>query len=281
MEDVSAGYTFGISTGTSPHEVWPNAPLALVAVEARFPAADTGPLRMPLFRALRDRLGAGWVIEGATQQSVDVAIGAAGVQHNMAVENLHRIMARDRTRAVTVRPESIVIESTRYQGYPAFRSLLSETFAAVQAELRPDGVTRLGLRYIDEISAPLLDGPHPWDDWLDPSLLSPRADGLIPQGWASAVQYETAKDQHLVLRYGTNDGPAVSPTSGLTRVSPAPTGPVFALDFDSFWQPSDIPAFSSPELVEACDRLHHPVRRLFDALISPRLIDEVFRKEPT
>lgn len=273
------GYTFGISSGTTTREVWSNPPLALVAVEARFPASDQGRLRMPLFRAIRDRLGPGWVIEGAKQQNVDIAIGAAGVQHNVAVEGLTRIIARDRTRAVTLRPESIVVETTQYQGYLGFRSLFAEAFSAVEAELQPDGVTRLGLRYIDEIQPPLLEGLHPWDDWIDQSLLSPRVEGLTPQGWTSAVQYQTGDDQQLVLRYGTNDGPAVAPANGLKRTSPVPVGLIFALDFDSFWQPSEIPAFSSAQLIENCDHLHEPIRRLFNALISERLVDEVFRKE--
>jgi len=52
------------------------------------------------------------------------------------------------------------------------------------------------------------------------------------------------------------------------------------LDFDSFWQPEEIPAFSADGLVQSCDDLRAPVRTLFTELINDRLVDEVFRMEP-
>ena len=45
------------------HEVYPNAPLALVVVEIRFSnGASDRPLPMPLQRTIRDALGEEWVI---------------------------------------------------------------------------------------------------------------------------------------------------------------------------------------------------------------------------
>lgn len=55
---------------------------------------------------------------------------------------------------------------------------------------------------------------------------------------------------------------------------------MFVLDFDSFWQPSDIPAFESAGLLQACDELRAPVRSLFDAMITDQLL-AVYRREPT
>lgn len=279
VDETHAGFTSSISISMSITEAWPNAPLALVAVEARFPAAG-GPLRPPVQRAIRDALGSQWVLEGAKQQTMEIAFGSGGaLPPNVKVEDLTRITMRDRTRAVTVRAESLTIESTRYGGYQDFRPLLMAAFEAVEHVLQPDGVTRLGMRYIDEIRVPEFTGPDPWDDWVDASLLAPRAEGLTTLTWTSAVQYDTGDDRTLVLRYGPTDGPVVDPSGPLKRPVPTPAGPLFLLDFDSFWQPSGIPAFSASELVTACDELREPVRRLFDQLISPRLIDEVFRKE--
>lgn len=261
-------------------EVWPNAPLALVAVEARFPAGAGVLLRPPVQRAIRDLLGSGWVLEGAKQQTVELAVGSSGVQaHNVKVEDLTRITIRDRTKAVTVRTDSLTIEATSYGGYSSFRELLRSAFDAVERVIEPDGITRLGMRYIDEIRVPKLEGSNPWDEWLDSSLLAPRAEGLATRTWTSAVQYDTGEDRRLVLRYGPAEGPVVDPAGPLKRL-PAPSlGPVFILDFDSFWQPTDIPAFSAAELVVICDDLRAPVRALFDQLISKRVIDEVFKME--
>ncbi len=54
---------------------------------------------------------------------------------------------------------------------------------------------------------------------------------------------------------------------------------MFVLDFDSFWEPSGIPAFDAATLVRACDELRAPVRDLFDQMITPQLAD-VFREAP-
>ncbi len=272
-------YTSGISIGVTTTEVWPNAPLALVAVEARFPAGG-GLLRPPVQRAIRDLLGSGWVLEGAKKQTVELAVGSSGVQaHNVKVEDLTRITIRDRTKAVTVRTDSLTVEATSYSGYRSFRELLRAAFEAVERVIEPDGITRLGMRYIDEIRVPKLEGSNPWDVWLDSSLLAPRAEELATRTWTSAVQYDTGEDRWLVLRYGPAEGPVVDPAGPLKRLSAPGIGPAFILDFDSFWQPTDIPAFSAAELVVICDDLRAPVRALFDQLVSKRLIDEVFKME--
>lgn len=276
------GYTSGISMGMIEAEVWPNAPLALVAVEARFPGVVTGPPRMPAQRAIRDLLGDGWVLESGQEQTVEVAFGPEGVKgQRVAAEQLTRITVRDRTRVVTVRAESLTVEATSYRGYPDFRLLLESAFEAVEQVMQPDGLTRLGMRYIDEIRIPNADAPDPWDHWLDGALLAPRAEGLRTRGWTSAVEYETGEDRRMVLRYGPAENPVVTPAGPLKRTSPPGSGPLFVFDFDSFWQPSGIPPFVAAELLEACDELRSPTRRLFDQLISPKLINEIFKKEPS
>ena len=275
------GYSSGITMGMTKAEVWPNAPLALVAVEARFPAVTSGPPRLPAQRAIRDLLGTGWVLESGQEQTLEVAFGPEGLKgQRVAAEQVTRITIRDRTRVVTVRAESLTVEASSYRGYPDFRLLLEAAFHAVEQVMQPDGLTRLGMRYIDEIRIPNADAPDPWDDWLDGALLAPRAEGLRTHGWTSAVQYETGEDRRMVLRYGPADNPVVTPAGPLKRANQPGPGPLFVLDFDSFWQPSGIPPFVAAELLDACDALRSPTRRLFDQLISSKLIDEVFRKEP-
>lgn len=268
--------------GMEKTEVWQNAPLALVAVEARFPAVAGGPPRPPAHRAMRDMLGDGWVLEGGQEQTLEVAFGPEGIKgQNVAVEHLTRITVRDRTRVVTAREDSLTVEATSYRGYPDFRQLLTSAFEAVELVMQPDGLTRLGMRYIDEIRIQESDEADPWDSWLDSALLAPRAEGLRARGWTSAVQYETGEDRRMVLRYGPADGPVVAPAGTLRRPTAPPSGPLFVLDFDSFWQPAGIPPFSAAELLKACDELRSPTRRLFDQLISRKLVDEIFKKEPS
>lgn len=257
-------------------EVYPNPPLALVAAEVRFPDGATL-LGSAVHRAVRDRLGNDWVIEGGKQQTMEVAVGPAGMgPPNIRQENVSRITVRDRTQIVTLRSDSLTIEATRYGGYETFRQLLHLAFSVVGDVLEPDGVSRLGLRYIDEIFIP--DAVQPdWAEWIHGSLLPPPTDGLHPATWTGAVQYDIGFERRMVLRYGPADQPVVASAGPLRRLR-VTEGPIFMLDFDSFWQPSDIPSFSADGLVSACDELRAPIRNLFDGLVTVRLVDEVFRK---
>ncbi|NLG66008.1 MAG: TIGR04255 family protein [Actinobacteria bacterium] len=269
------------------HEVYPSAPLALVAVEVRFPeAAAERPLPMPLQRSFRDLLGKDWVIESQRMPHLDVAfgLGGAGSQSVQQVV-VPRFTLRDRTLAVAVTDASLTVETTNYCHYGEFRGVLRRVFDAAEQLLAPDGIARVGMRYIDEIRVPDVSEEHPetWRYWLDATLLPPRLDAMVadqylPAAWDGAVRYATGPQRSLVLRYGARQGYAVQPRGNLSRPSPPAPGPFFVLDFDSFWEPLDIPAFESQELTRTCDELRTPVRTLFDLLITDKLCTEVFMK---
>jgi uncharacterized protein (TIGR04255 family) len=243
---------------------------------------------MPAQRAFRDLLGAQWVIESQKVQQFGMALGP-GAPGSASVSELvvPRFTLRDRTVSVAIAGPSVTIETTNYRHYPDFRSVLSTVFDAVVELLAPDGVTRLGLRYIDEIRVPGMDPAHAkeWREWLDPSLLAPGLDpmrerGYEAVGWDGVAHYATGVERSLVLRYGARQGYAVQPRGTLSRPTPPPPGPYFVLDFDSFWEPADIPAFDAVALVDECDELRRPVRGLFDLLVTDRLRTEVFMREP-
>lgn len=258
-------------------EVFPNAPLALVAAEVRYPPVTEGALGMAIHRRIRDALDSDWVIHNDATQTFKVGVGSYGPPASSQSETVGRIASRQRTKTLTVGPENFILEVVDYEHFADFRDLLERVSAAIQSVLKPDGVSRVGLRYVDEISVP---EPSPqWSQWLDLSLMAPSLPpGLTPTEWTGAVQYQVTPDQSLVFRYGPSEGPVVS-TGGTLRRSWVPDGPIFVLDFDSSWQPSDIPEFTADRIVEASDRLHSPLRILFDSLVTPPLL-EIFRRDP-
>jgi uncharacterized protein (TIGR04255 family) len=269
------------------HEVYPSAPLALVAVEVRFPeAAAERPLPMPLQRSFRDLLGTDWVIESQRVQQLD-AFGPGGAGHQSVQQIVvPRFTLRDRTLAVAVTEGSLTVETTSYRHYGEFRGVLQRAFDAAERLLAPDGVARMGMRYIDEIRVPDVSEGHleRWRGWLDATLLPPQMDAMVadqylPAAWDGAVRYATGPQRSLVLRYGARQGYAVQPRGNLSRPSLPSPGPFFVLDFDSFWEPLDIPAFESQELTRTCDELRAPVRALFDLLVTDRLRTEVFMRD--
>lgn len=286
----SFAYILDHMASTSPtesHEVYPNAPLALVAAEIRFPESTTDrTLPMTLLRIFRDALGDEWVIETRKMQQASVTIGPAGmVPQALTSVSVPRFTVRDRTLAVALTEDSMTIETTRYHHYPTFRSVLAKAAAAAAEVLTPDGVARIGLRYIDEIRVPgfLQEGLAEWHEWLNASLLAPDLLGMAEEGYKSAgweglVQYETGPNQKLVLRYGARSGYVVNPTGPLRRPHPPASGPLFFLDFDCFWEPEDIPEFDVDAVMTTWDRLRTPIRTLFDHLITDKLRAQ-FRKE--
>src|SRR5450756_1609825 len=132
------------------HEIYPNAPLALVAVEVRFPEAPSErALPMPLQRSFRDLLGEGWVIESHKIQQVELALGPGGPGAQPVQQTVvPRFTLRDRTLAVALTDSSLTVETTNYRHYLEFRAVLERVFAAAAELLQPDGVARVGMRYI-------------------------------------------------------------------------------------------------------------------------------------
>ncbi len=105
--------------------------------------------------------------------------------------------------------------------------------------------------------------------------------GWRPTVWTGAAQYQLGQDRYLVLRYGpqaAHPGFAVNPDGPLRRPEPRPVGPFFLLDFDASWKPSVVPHWDSNILLETCDELRHPVRALFDGVLTERLVDEVLTR---
>jgi uncharacterized protein (TIGR04255 family) len=223
-------------------------------------------------------------MENQKVQQLNFQIGPAGQNPQfMAPTTMNRFTVRDRTMAIALTEGTLTIETTNYGHYPKFRETLEKAIATVSDFLQPDGVTRIGMRYIDEIRIPEVSEAKDWSSWIDPSLDAPVSQemleaGLTPSGWEGAAQYETGQNQRLVIRYGARSGFVVNPTTPLKRLNPPLPGPLFFFDFDSYWEPEEIPEFNNVQVLERCDLLREPVRLLFDLLTTDNLLRE-YKKE--
>jgi uncharacterized protein (TIGR04255 family) len=268
------------------HEVYPSAPLAFVTVEVRFPGETGQSVPSVVQRAFREVLGDDWVTEQLTQQEMTLGINLGGPPaQTMRAINVPRFTVRDRTSAVVLTSNSVTVETTRYPGWPTFRLTLESALRASSELVKPEGVTRVGMRFVDEIRVDQVgDQAVDWSEWLAPDVVAPAlaamtAAGWPPVSWTGASQYSLGDGKQLVLRYGPQHGYVVNPIGPLRRPDPPAPGPLFLLDFDSFWEPPTIPRFDVDELLSTCDGLREPTRSLFDQLITSRLVDDVFRKE--
>jgi uncharacterized protein (TIGR04255 family) len=260
-------------------EVYPNAPVVLVTMEIRHPPA---PLTASENQALKRLLADTLPIE-RTGQDLSFAIVGPSAPPTTTVEQFVRYVNRESTMAAAIKKQAIIVETSVYNGWQSFCELLMLVVEA-RAEISSIiGVERVGLRYIDEIRVPEgPDGTIHWSDWIRESLLGPQADapiGLSLADWqGTAVYGEAQTGKSLVLRYGPRVGYAVDPSSDLRRGKHAEPGPFFLMDIDSFWTPDGvIPEYEKNVLLSIYQDLHHPVRILFEDMITDRLRNEVLR----
>lgn len=250
------------------HEVYPNAPVVLVALEVRHPAAD--PLTRADRRAIKNLLGGDRFIM-RTSPMVNVQIAGQVAQQVGESEEAARFLDRQSTTVVTLHSEGITVETTRYQGWEAFRTLARTVFAARQHVAPVDGYERIGLRFFSEIR----DVNRDWGEWVDRSLLGPQPKepiGLDLAQWQGVAVYGSQPGRALVLRHGPRDGYVVDPNGELKQPNRGASGPFFLLDIDSFWTRSDeLPVFKPEDVEELCNELHTPIRTLFEGLITDRL----------
>ncbi len=263
--------------------MYPNAPIVLMAVEVRHS------LCQPLERKQVAQVSAEVtqllpLPSELTEVSVTVQAGPSEppVQQQV-VAMFPRWMSRDKRTSLTMRPDSFVIETTNYGSYDRVRELLEAALRLRQTVEKPGGVERIGLRYIDEIRAPLVNDVPDWKEWVEPALLGPLDIGgdlgLVPAVNEGVTVFSHGTSSALVLRYGAQNDYVVPSTSELRRPLPPP-GPLFKLDIDSFWQAGDeIPEFDTDQVLAQADSLHEPVRGVFEDLITDRLREEVLRND--
>jgi len=263
-------------------EVYPNAPLVLVALEVRHPMADpvTHAQRLKIKRQLAAQVPIMRTGQ-LTQVTAVQAAGASAAPPEVRVEEFPRYFSRDNTMAVSVRAEAVVVETTRYLHWEQLRALAAEVLETRREVGGVDGVERVGLRYINEVRVSG-EPVHDWASWVDPTLLGPaligEQVGLVADQWQGITAFTPGRERTVVLRHGPREGFAVDPAGDLKRSTPTP-GPFFLLDIDSFWAPGEgIPEFDVETLLATCDELHTPVRRLFECLITDRLRKEVLRR---
>jgi uncharacterized protein (TIGR04255 family) len=262
-------------------EIYPNAPVVLVALEARHPDAallDIGE-QSEMKRLLSDVFPLPQPLE-----SRSIAVSSPTAPPVITEEVVPRFATRDQTSAVTFNRQAVVVETTRHQGFGKLAELMYVAIEARQKVAPVEGLMRLGLRYVDEIRVlDLADGLMGWAEWVHESLLGPAPTGarlgLVPRQWQGAVVFDRAVGQQVVVRYGPREGFAVTPGGLLQRATPPP-GDFFLLDIDSYWSATgEVPEFTAAYIDALAKELHEPVSALFESLITDRLREEVFRND--
>ncbi|HUF58386.1 MAG TPA: TIGR04255 family protein [Actinomycetota bacterium] len=267
------------------HEVYPNAPLRLVAHEVRYPLSPrlgTQDQLAVFLEALDDLLP---VAEMGGEQGFVLSVGGASSVSTPPIRSVFKLASRDRTTVATVSGTNTTIETTSYRSFTSFLPLANRVFGVLAESGLIVGMERVGLRYIDEIRVPSLEsGPNMWTPYVQSALIDQIALGvnaaqLIPQSWQGAVNYSTEENQSVVLRYGAMEGFAVNQDGPLRVPKRTSPGPFFLIDIDSFWAAAEVTnGMDLDWLMNLSVQLHRPIRDLFEAAITDKLRDDVLRK---
>lgn len=268
-------------------EIYPNAPLEFVACEVRFPFSPilTEDVTLPrLHRAFYDWLP---LIEPGMGVEATLVVGPGAVSQLPPATTTKqlRFLSRDRTLGVLVAPNLVSIETTHYPRFEAFKESIARTLDALaHADAGVAGLARIGLRYIDEVRVPGIDEVRgSWTEYIDERLAGPvgmTLAGVSPVLHQGTLQFDLGERQRVVIRYGAMEKPSVG-NAPLRRREVAQQGAYFLIDIDSFWTAEDpIPEFSIDTALAMCDKLHQPVRELFEASVTERLREEVLRRVP-
>ena len=160
-------------------------------------------------------------------------------------------------------PDHVVLETSRYTTWSGdFEHRLGNLLDATAQHISPVLEQRVGLRYVDRITEPLVKEVSGWRDYISPAFLGPVLDEPIGDAVRAAQQQidldlgdsVTASIRHGFFADPTRDG-------ALT----------YLLDVDVYreiGQPFDVAGIKA-----ALEIFHERSLQIFQRVVTPRMLD--------
>jgi uncharacterized protein (TIGR04255 family) len=260
-------------------EVFPNSPLEYVAAEVRYPYAPRlrqQDVRDAILAELEDLVP---ILRPHQRLRMS---GIAGGPVSQELDQVTRAFNRASTLGVAVTTNALTVDTTSYEEFPSFRSILDRCVSALDKHASPAAVERVGLRFINEVRVPAaITNVRDWHGWItnalvDAAAVNPDHEAMNLEG---VVVYTTGEHRSLTFRFAAAPEGSMIGNEPLKRQRPSPEGPFFALDLDSFWQPplEASPAWAVEMIMAVLDQLHEPVGATFQGAITDKLRDTVLR----
>lgn len=256
-------------TGAEQHEVFPNAPLQLVAVEVTYRATDLD-VDTGLFFALREVIGGEAQTRLGGQLRMVGPPDPSGAAPGESI--LFRMTGRDGTVSVSAWPTSLVVECSDYGRYEEFRQLVTDVFDAYARYVQPTSLARFGMRYIDEVHVDTaIASTSDWLPYVNAALLAPSTlvDSHVTN-LATGFTIDLGEDRSVNVRCATTPSRAMD-SEGPLRLRDRPDTPALVLDIDAIYEPTAKPMQGTVtgELVAGlADSLRPAVRAVFDAVFT-------------
>jgi uncharacterized protein (TIGR04255 family) len=249
------------------------SPLVLVVAQVRHEEITdlgTGRAMLEIHKALGGPSGLYPRSEQATEQATNIQVMPGLVPTALQTQRKGwRLRSADGAWIISLMPEFFSLETTAYTTWGGdFRPRFSTLLDAVTSAIKPATQQRIGLRYIDRISDPVVQSPQEWRDYIAPEFLGPLLHPLLgPAALAThqQIDLEAGDDMHSSIRHGFFADP--SRANALT----------YLLDFDVYQEV--IRAFDKESIMAALDGLNLLALQLFQQAVTERLLDHLGRSE--
>jgi uncharacterized protein (TIGR04255 family) len=153
-------------------------PLTNVVCQVSFdlsPRASEAKVASAFHEALGGSRGQYSQIASITETSVNLAFGpnaAPSFGQPSGITTGWRLTDEKGDHSVTLMPHSVRVEARAYGGWEDdFGPQVNAALAALEEHIDPVFEQRLGLRYINQVTEPIVSEPADWREWIDPQVL--------------------------------------------------------------------------------------------------------------
>jgi len=255
----------------APRIVLQRSPLALALCQVRFSSilgVAESAFVAPFQRAIQDRYPIA-TLTNQVQLLLGVGMNQAAVQQQLGPQQW-TFSDREDIWKIVLTQDFLSIETRLYNHFDEFMDRLRLAITALIEHIRPSLVTRLGLRYINEIRV----DDEPWTGIIEPQML-----GLLTSQEFASNSLQAI--QEVQLRYRGESG--INIHQGLlprgTTVPPragavVPEGPFYLLDFDVFREyplPRGLPV-EADTIYQQSELYHDVIYRLFRWSVTDRYL---------
>lgn len=220
-----------------PRSVLHHSPLVLALCQVRFSSmlSVTDPASLAAFqRAIQSKYPIGVPV-----QEVELFIGIEPNESEIRREQRrspqYQFTDQDDNWKIVLSQDFLTLETRNYEHFDDFLAHLREALDALVQHIQPTVVTRLGLRYINEIRSNSLNSMD-WSDIIQQDLLGPVAVSELVENTS-----QVASMQQLLLRYpddlGINIQHGLIPSGTTIQLRPKEEPPkqaFYLLDYDVY-----------------------------------------------
>ncbi|MGV9502674.1 TIGR04255 family protein [Streptomyces sp. NPDC003642] len=243
-------------------------PIALVVCQVRHETeyAASDPKRA---LGIKDSLDWQTDLNESVTQGLNVALGQnIGVTASQTPATRGwQMRSSDGGWIVNVQPDHFAIETTAYEGWEEFKQRLEKLISAVNEHVSPSLRHRVGLRFVNQITHPSVEGPHDWREWIGETIYQGQLYESVADSLRAAMQVfevATPDGNTLVMRHGFQ-----APSQGEPRT--------YILDNDCS-QTGSL-KFDAPALMQTVESLHKLSLRAFEMGTSPALRKYLSKEE--